>query len=119
MYLPLVVLGELHFGAQRALRREQAVTQVREFLTIAALLLPDENTAVEYGKLKAELAQAGRPIPENDIWIAAMARQHEIPLATRDAHFGVVLRLKILEWQAASQLVSHQEVPLKTRKSAA
>ena len=61
VYLPWVVLGELHF-------------------------------------VKAELAQRGRPIPGNDLWIAAMARQHDLPLATRDAHFAQVQRLKTLAW---------------------
>ena len=40
----------------------------------------------------------GRPIPENDVWIAAMARQYDLPVATRDAHFPVVPRIAILNW---------------------
>ena len=98
MYVPLVVLGELHYGAQRAPRREEAVAQVREFLRTATLLLPDNKTAEQYGEIKAELARVGRPIPENDIWIAAMARQHDLPVATRDSHFAAVPRLKTLAW---------------------
>ena len=98
MYVPLVVLGELHFGAQRALRPNEALAKVREFLRIAAVLLPDENTAEQYGQIKAELARIGRPIPENDVWIAAIARQHDLPVATRDAHFAAVPSLKTLGW---------------------
>ena len=98
IYLPWVVLGELHYGAQRAQRREEAVTQVRDFLRIAVLLLPDENTAEHYGQLKAELAGAGTLIPDNDLWIAALAREFDLPLATRDRHFTVVPRLKTLSW---------------------
>jgi tRNA(fMet)-specific endonuclease VapC len=98
IYVPLVALGELHFGAQRAQRPNEALAQVREFLRIATLLLPDENTAGEYGLVKAELARIGRLIPENDVWIAAAARQHDLPIATRDAHFAVVPRLIILDW---------------------
>lgn len=98
IYVPLVALGELHYGVQRALRREASLRQVRDFLRTATLLLPDEGTAEEYGQIKAELARIGKPIPENDIWIAAMARQHDLPIATRDAHFAVVPRLKTLTW---------------------
>jgi tRNA(fMet)-specific endonuclease VapC len=66
MYVPLVVLGELYFGAQRAVRRHEALTQVREFLRTTTLLLSDEKTAEEYGQLKAELTSIGKPIPENE-----------------------------------------------------
>jgi len=98
LYLPWVVLGELHFGAQRSQQREEAVAQIHDFLRIAALLLPDENTAEHYGRVKAELAQIGKPIPDNDIWIAALARQYDLPLATRDRHFTLVRQLKTLAW---------------------
>ena len=98
MYVPLVALGELHFGAQRAPRRDDALTQVREFMKTATLLLPDENTAEQYGEVKAELARIGKPIPENDIRIAAMARQHDLSIATRDVHIASVPRLKTLAW---------------------
>lgn len=98
MYVPLVVVGELHFGAQRALRRGDALMQVREFLRTVTVLLPDETTAEQYGQIKAELAAIGRLIPENDVWIAAMARQHDLPVATRDAHFAAVPLLRTLAW---------------------
>ncbi len=98
VYLPWVVLGELHFGAQRAQRREEQLTFIRDFLRTAVLLLPDQDTTEHYGRVKAELAQIGKPIPENDIWIAALARQYELPLATRDTHFSLVPQLKVLVW---------------------
>jgi tRNA(fMet)-specific endonuclease VapC len=92
------VLGELHYGAQRANRRTEALGRVREFLEIATLLLPDERTAELYGDVKAELARVGKPIPENDLWVAAAAMQHQMPVATRDAHVAVVPRLETLDW---------------------
>ena len=67
IYLPWVALGELHYGAQRAQQREEAVTQIRDFLQIVILLLPSESTAEHYGRIKSELAQAGTLIPDNDI----------------------------------------------------
>ncbi len=96
--IPWVVLGELYFGAKRAPHREQALTQVRNFLQNVALLLADEDTAERYGQIKAELAHVGKPIPDNDLWIAASARQHNLPLATRDEHFKRISELSVLAW---------------------
>lgn len=98
LYIPLVVLGELHYGAQRAQRREAQLAMIRDFLQTVTLLLPDQSTAERYGEVKAELASIGRPIPENDIRIAAMAWQFDLPLATRDAHFAALPRLTTLAW---------------------
>ncbi len=96
--MPWVVLGELLFGAQRAVRPQEALAQVRAFVRTAVLPLPDEGTAERYGDLKAELARLGKPIPDNDLWIAAVARQSDLPLATRDVHFAQAPRLRTLAW---------------------
>jgi predicted nucleic acid-binding protein len=62
------------------------------------MLRPDESTADQYGRVQAELARSGTPIPQNDAWIAALARQHHLPIATRDAHFSRVAGLTALPW---------------------
>jgi len=62
------------------------------------VLLPDESTPELYGRISAQLAQAGTPIPQNDIWIAAIALQSGLPLATCDAHFRQVTGLQLLHW---------------------
>jgi tRNA(fMet)-specific endonuclease VapC len=98
VYLPWVVLGELPFGAQRAQRRQEQLVYIHDLLTYAVVLYADQDTTEIYGQVKAELAQLGKPIPDNDLWIAAMARQYDLPLATRDAHFAQVPRLKTLAW---------------------
>jgi len=98
IHMPWVVLGELRFGAQRAVRPREALAQVRAFLRTVTLLLPDEGTADHYGDLKAELARLGKPIPDNDLWIAAMALQYDLPLVTRDGHFAAVPRFTMLTW---------------------
>ena len=98
LYLPWVVLGELHYGALRAQRREVQLALIRDFLQTTTLLMPDQTTSETYGRVKAELAETGRLIPDNDIWIAAMARQFDLPLVTRDAHFAAVPRLTTLAW---------------------
>jgi tRNA(fMet)-specific endonuclease VapC len=98
IYLPWVVLGELHYGALRAQRREAQLALIRDFLQTATLLLADQSTSEQYGQLKAELAALGKLIPDNDIWIAATARQFDLPLLTRDGHFAAVPRLTTLAW---------------------
>ena len=98
LYLPWVVLGELHYGALRAQRREVQLALIRDFLQTTTLLMPDQTTSETYGRVKAELAETGRLIPDNGIWIAAMARQFDLPLVTRDSHFAAVPRLTTLAW---------------------
>jgi tRNA(fMet)-specific endonuclease VapC len=98
IYIPRVVLGELHYGALRAERRAAQLALIRDFLQTAIVLLPDRSTSERYGQVKAELAGIGRLIPDNDIWIAAMARQFDMPLVTRDAHFSAVPRLTTIAW---------------------
>jgi len=62
-----------------------------------SVLACDQATAREYGQIKARLRAKGRPLPENDIWIAAIARLHGLTLVTRDQHFREV---EGLAWEA-------------------
>jgi tRNA(fMet)-specific endonuclease VapC len=72
--------------------------QTSGLLTFAAMLFPDQSTTEHFGQIKAELSKLGKPIPDNDLWIAAIARQHGLPVATRDAHFTHVPGLQTLSW---------------------
>ena len=98
IFIPLTVFGELMAGAYRSKNKEKSVDQIHIFLKIAALLIPDEITAIHYGEIYAEMADKGTPIPQNDLWIAALAREHQIPLVTRDQHFDRIRDMKILKW---------------------
>ena len=97
--VPLVALGELEYGANLATPPERQHAAVRAFMESATLLLPTARTAAEYGRIKAALKAAGTPMPENDVWIAAFARERGLPLATRDAHFTQVPNLTVLDWR--------------------
>lgn len=97
-YVGTVVLGELYYGAFRSTRRQRNLTRISAFLAEVAVITSDTETALEYGRVKSELAGAGRPIPDNDIWIAALARQHDLTLVTRDAHFDAVNALRTERW---------------------
>lgn len=71
---------------------------MRHFLRAAVVIGTDAQTSEDYGRIRSELSQAGLPIPENDIWIAALALQHGFPLATRDQHFGRIAGIRVLSW---------------------
>jgi tRNA(fMet)-specific endonuclease VapC len=51
------------------------------------ILWADENTTHHYARLFVQLRKQGTPIPTNDIWIAALALQHDLALCSRDSHF--------------------------------
>jgi tRNA(fMet)-specific endonuclease VapC len=87
VFLPSIALGELHFGAVHSGRPEANAARIDEFAATCTVLKVDDATARRYGQLKNELRKKGRPIPENDVWIAACALQHDLILATRDGHF--------------------------------
>ena len=93
-----IVIGELSYGAFRSGRRSENVRRVEHFASRNRVLSVDTQTGHEYGKLKQELRVIGRPISENDIWIAAIARQHGLIVATPDSDFSVVPGLRIVRW---------------------
>src|ERR687883_166901 len=93
VFVPSIVLGELYYGAQKSTRSASNVTRVDEFAANNSVLVCDTETARQYGEIKSELRMKGRPIPENDIWIAAIAKQYQLTLVTRDGHFDNVDRL--------------------------
>lgn len=82
-----ITLGELLYGAECSSRPSQNRAEINEFASSVAILSCDAETASQYGSIKHLLRQKGKPLPENDLWIAAVARQHRLTLVTRDAHF--------------------------------
>ncbi len=93
IFLPAIVVGELIYGAHNAQHPGKEMAKVESFLTgldESAILPCDHATAQVYGWLKHQRSKLGRPIPENDLWIAALAYQYELPLVTRDAHFHAI-----------------------------
>jgi len=97
-FVPSIVIGELYFGVYKSTRVETNLARVEEFVIGNSILHCDTETGKAYGLIKLELKKKGRPIPENDIWIAAVAIQHGIALVTRDAHFKVIDNLVIESW---------------------
>lgn len=96
VFVPVTVIGELYFGALRAKNTAKHAQQINAFLNNCQVLQIDTLTAETYGRVKAELASKGKPIPENDIWIAALALQHGLPLFANDKHFEYVDHIVLL-----------------------
>ena len=94
-FLPLAALGELLFGVERAANKERSAAKVDALVARCCLLYPNTETAKGYAQIKAQLWSEGHPIPENDIWIAATAKQARLPLAARDEHFDFVEGLEV------------------------
>jgi tRNA(fMet)-specific endonuclease VapC len=98
IFTPSIVLGELYYGARKSTRVPENLARIEEFAARSTVLVCDTETARRYGEIKDRLRQKGRPIPENDIWIAAIALQYELTLVARDAHFENVDDLKVETW---------------------
>lgn len=62
------------------------------------MLVCDGTTAAHDGQIKAALRAKGRPIPENDIWIAALGTQHRLTVISRDVHFTEIAGLSVEAW---------------------
>ena len=98
VFVPSVVIGELNYGARKSARSKDNLARIDDFAESNVVLNCDTGTAHFYGEIKNTLRVKGHPIPENDIWIAAIALQHGLMLVTRDAHFGEIENLKIVAW---------------------
>jgi tRNA(fMet)-specific endonuclease VapC len=96
LFLPSIALGELIHGAEVSNRRVANLAAVEHFTASVTVLSCAAGTASHYGEIKAALRSKGRPLPDNDVWIAATARQHVLTVATRDSHFNEIPGLAIL-----------------------
>ena len=98
IFVPLIVLGEMYFGAYNSTRISKNITGILLIKEQYKILLPDAITAEIYGEVKTSLRKKGKAIPENDIWIATLSIQHNFLLISRDAHFKEVDHLKLEAW---------------------
>lgn len=96
VFLCVPVVGELQYGARASSRVESNLARIDQFTSAVVVLPCDTETATSYAAVKFELRQKGQPIPENDVWIASIARQHGLTLLTRDSqHFQEIDDLKV------------------------
>ena len=98
IFIPVFVLGELFYGAYNSKNRKSNLEKILKLQNSADVLESNVKTAKIYGEIKSELKKSGKPIPENDIWIAAISLQHKLPLVTSDIHFKNIPALRIVTW---------------------
>ena len=97
-WVPAIVLGEYRFGLLESRRRAEYETWLEKRLRADRVLAVDAETAAHYAHIRFELRRAGRPIPVNDLWIAALCRQHGHDLLSRDKHSDLVAGLRRISW---------------------
>jgi len=98
VFVSSIVLGELYYGACKSRRVAENMARIDDFAARNVVLGCDMETARRYGEVKDGLRQKGRPVPENDIWIAAMALRNDLTLVARDVHFREVEGLRVEAW---------------------
>ena len=96
--VPVIVLGEFRFGIAQSRYRTSYEGWLRGWIESVTVLDVDKETSEAYAAIGVELKKSGKPIPPNDLWIAALSRQHFLPVLSRDRHFDVVSGLKRIEW---------------------
>ena len=96
VFLSPIVLAELYFGAYRSASPEKHLNKIAIAIGNTKLLAIDAATSEAFASLKLALFAKGKPIPENDIWIAATAMQYNVPLYTTDSHFKEIKGLSLI-----------------------
>jgi len=90
LVVPSVVLGEYYFGIRQSQHRRRYEEWLIRFLPLAEIAAITSATAGLYADIRLVLKRAGAPIPANDVWIAALARQHALAILSNDRHFDRV-----------------------------
>jgi predicted nucleic acid-binding protein len=97
-HLPVVVIGEYQFGILGSRYREELTAGFQRLESQSIVLPSDRETADWYASIRWELKRKGRPIPENDLWIASLARQHGLDIVSQDPHFDSVDGIRRISW---------------------
>lgn len=98
VFISNITVGELYFGAYKSNKTENNFRKIENFVAKNTVLNCDDITAKYYGKVKNKLKIKGKPIPENDIWIAAIALQYDLTLVSRDKHLQEIDDLSLQKW---------------------
>ena len=96
--IPVIVLGEFRYGVPHSKRRREYEAWLDRYLPVFRVLDITAETASEYALIRSELRLLGKPIPANDVWVAALCREHDLPVLSRDGHFDHVHELRRLDW---------------------
>jgi tRNA(fMet)-specific endonuclease VapC len=98
MVIPVIALGEYRYGIAQSRNRASYESWLTGLVQDCLVLDITEPTTQYYAEIVLELKRKGKPIPTNDLWIAALCRQHSLPLLSRDRHFDLVAGTKRIGW---------------------
>lgn len=96
--IPVIVLGEYRYGIGQSRHRASYERWLTGLLNDCLVLDINESTTHHYAEINLELKRIGKPIPTNDLWIAALCRQHSLSLLSRDRHFDLVPDARRIAW---------------------
>lgn len=96
--IPVIVLGEYRYGIAQSRYRTRYSHWLDALILDCMVLNINEETTRHYADINLELRQIGKPIPTNDLWIAALCRHHSLPILSNDRHFDFVSGNKRVEW---------------------
>ena len=94
----IISLGEYAFGISQSRHRAELEAWLDALLLKVDILLLEQKTLPFYAEVRGRLKVAGTPIPANDCWIAALAKQHRLPIVSQDRHFDSVKWIQRLGW---------------------
>ena len=98
LVIPVIVLGEFLFGIEQSRDRKEYEAFLQKITPIVKYVDITPETARLYSEVRLELKKIGKPIPVNDTWIAAVARQLNEPILTNDRHFDHVEKIEVLNF---------------------
>lgn len=101
--IPSIVLGELRAGFQRGMKAKENERKLNDFLRrmVVEIGLVGDETSHHYALFKNHLREKGTPIPEADVWIAAVAFEHSGLLLTGDGHFENLPQVRVTTMEDA------------------
>lgn len=98
LLLPVIVLGELHQGFRLGSQYKRNLARLNEFLEKSGTIIGevDDQTAKQYAEIILSLRAKGKPMPANDIWIAAICLCENASLLTANRHFDHIENLNLV-----------------------
>lgn len=97
--ISVITWGELLYGAEKSTQRKKALELLAEFKTFVPVLPIPETAGDAYGTIRASLESQGRPIGNNDLWIAAHAKAAGLTIVTNnEREFRRIAGLKVQNW---------------------
>lgn len=108
--IPVPALAEFRFGILKSRFCQRMTHWLEQALATTTILSADSDTTRYYAVIRRELEAAGTPIPMNDLWIAAIARQHQLRVLSRDVHFDKVSGLAA---STGAKPASHKQPPIR------